>query len=204
MIYYELFYKDKIVGERPEKEYILGTIEVSHEEGVIRFPAKVMKNSGDAMFVLYVQGYRWMEKESAIVSGARLQDLQFSLASLNWQDWDDLWNRKKTEETAKYKLFVAWTKDGKNFRKQATELVQAKGEKDLYLWDLVFLGSPAFDDYITDDSAYGECSRCPVFDIEKKTILGLLGDKKEEVGYNINSDNMPPQGSEVVIEIIKE
>jgi hypothetical protein len=53
---------------------------------------------GGGPYLLYAHGYGWLEEESAIVTDARLADVQKAIALLDWKLWDDLWFRKTTQK----------------------------------------------------------------------------------------------------------
>ena len=171
--------------------YKLGDVLVDTRKGEIRFAGRVRKDKGWVQFLLYAQGYKWLEEESAIVADARLADIQKAIALLDWKLWDDLWFRREVENEPS--LLIEWS--GK--RVEARELAMA--EDPLGIRDLIFLGSPYFDPIVLQESALVDCSQCPYLRLEQEALREEFERESGESGYELDPARMPPQGTEVTI-----
>lgn len=181
-----------------EGTYQIGEILVDTVKGEIKFSGDVYKREGWVQFLIYVDGYKWLKEESAIISTTRLVDLQKSIALLDWRLWDELWYRKlksgKLRNKAQ-KLSV--------FIKYKEKEIAAKGlvltEDELEIGDYIFLGSPYFDNRVLEDSPRVDCKHCPLFPLEEKVLREEFKRESGLSGYNLNSPIFLPRGTEVTI-----
>jgi len=142
--------------------------------------------------LLYLQGYKWLEEESAIVSQANLLDLQQAIALLDWKLWDDLWYRKKGGE--QLSMSLQW-EEGEDLKKvQAREVINTRDA--LGIEDLVFLGSPYFDPMVLGSSSWTDCTICPLFPLEQKMLREEFRRESGQSGYEVN---LPPEGTRVTV-----
>ncbi|HAW49828.1 TPA: hypothetical protein DCX16_02615 [bacterium] len=175
--------------------YKIGDIIVDIEKREVRFNAYVSKNEGWVQHLIYLHGYKWLKEKSAIVSCARLIDLQRAIAILNRWVWDELWQRKGISKEL-VRILVKW--DEKEVFDQELVLAQDK----LEIWDLVFLGSPYFDLLVLGSTLGIDCRKCPLFPLEKKALEEMFIRESGKSGYKVNTELFPPQGKEVEV-IIK-
>jgi len=221
VIYYNLYFQNnkikkikttisEIIEETEENIYQIGNIVIDKNKEEVHFTGKVAKIKGWVQFLIYVDGYKWLENEAAIISDARLKDLQLSLAFLDWKYWDEFYYMKRGEELdlnakeLKLELFLQWKEDNKFKIIQASKTIIIKGTKGLIeLPHLIFLGNPLFDQIVLEDEPATPCQGCPLFPVEEKTLRTLFKRKSLESGYEINSEIMPPLNTKVNI-IIKK
>ena len=171
--------------------YKIGNVSADTEKSKIWFRGKVFKDKGWVQHLVYLEGYKWLKDESAIISEARLGDLQKAIALLDWRLWDELWYKKvKSRGLA---IFLKW-----NERKvMARELVRA--EEAPGIGDFIFLGSPYFD-HITLEAPPGvDCKLCPMFPLEEKALREIFIRESGQSGYELNSAIFPSKGTEVSI-----
>lgn len=185
----------KVTRELAEEgKFRLREVSIDLEKGEIYFKGKVQKTEGWVQFLIYLRGYKWLKEESAIVSDAKLADLQKAIALLDWKLWDELWHRKTDEGLS---LSIKWDRE----EVKAQELVLA--EDRLRIGDFVFLGSPYFDQIALEAPPGVDCKLCPVFPLEKKVLSELFVRESGRSGYELNPERMPAQGIEVTIVIKK-
>jgi hypothetical protein len=152
-------------------------------------------------FLLYADGYRWLAAESAIVSPVRLADLQVGLAALDWKLWNSLWSGEQLERGKRrpmLRITVSW--GGKTV--EARDLVRggaALGEREM-----IFFGSPSFDDFVLGACSEARCSECPAYSLEKAQIEKSLPDMEGEIGYELNAERFPAVGTEVEIRMFAD
>ena len=187
--------------EESKDIYEMGDIWINTQTGEIRFTGKVRKDEGWVQFLVYAHGYKWLEEESAIVSGAKLVDLQKAIAMLDYKAWDDIWFRRKTPEASKLMLLLEWKEGGVLKRSEAKKLV--KTEDPLWIGDLIFLGSPYFDGIALRGPPARNCARCPIFSLEQMVLKEEFRRESGQLGYELDPNLLPPKGTEVTI-IIKE
>ena len=191
VLIFHLAHKKKVDEKIIEKEgiYRIGNVSADTKKGEIWFKGKVFKDKGWVQHLVYLEGYKWLKDESAIIALVRLVDLQRAIAILDGRLWDELYYERKS----KMPIFVKW--NGKEI--PGHELVLAKD--NLELGDFLFLGSPYFD-YIALGAPPGvDCRLCPLFALEEKALRELFVRAKGESGYELNSERMPFQGTEVTI-----
>lgn len=193
-----------------ENIYRIGNIIIDKNQEEIRFSGKIAKTTGWVQFLIYVDGYKWLESETAIITEARLKDLQLSLALLDWKYWDEFYYEKKAEDTdiktpeIKWELFIQWGESDKLKMIKSNEIVTIKDKRDLLnLHHLIFLGDPLFDQIALSNEPATSCQGCPFFPVEEKTLRQLFRRKSGESGYEINTEVMPPLNTEINI-IIKK
>lgn len=175
-----------------EKVYNLSGVEIYKEKGEIRFKGRVEKDRGWVQFLIYVKGYKWLKEESAIVSDAELEDIQNGIALIDWKLWDDIWFRR--ERDRRVELTIEWKK-----RKiKAEGLLRVSGE-ELRIEDLIFLGSPYFDETVLREPESKSCKGCPILPLEKETLKDVFVRKSGRSGYELCSEAMPEKGEEVSI-----
>lgn len=220
VIYYNLYIQNnkikkgetvvpEIIQEKAEENiYRIGNIIIDKNKEEILFSGKVAKTTGWVQFLIYIDGYKWLEEEAAIISDARLKDLQLSLALLDWKYWDEFYYMKRGEEidfeTDEMELLLRWKEDNKFKTIKARETIIIKEAKDyLKLPGFIFLGYPFFDPIVLDGKLRDSCLGCPFFPVEEKTLRQLFKRKSGESGYEINPEVMPPLNAEINI-IIKK
>lgn len=201
--------------------YRLGDIIVDTNKGEIRFDAaEVRKREGWVQHLIYLHGYKWLKEESAIISDAKLSDLQKAIALLDWRLWDELWYEKTEDrgqrtpipsafggatgqaEDRKLLLSVKWGEE----EIAAQELVLTQDL--LEIGDFIFLGSPYFD-HIALEAPPGvdcrlcpvflDCRLCPVFPLEERALRELFIRESGQSGYELNSALFPAEGTKVTI-----
>jgi len=217
VIFYNLYLQNKkietstseiIQDSIEENIYRIGNIVIDKNKEEIYFSGRIAKNTGWIQFLIYVAGYKWLENESAIISDARLKDLQLSLALLDWKYWDEFYYMKRGEEidfdTEDIELLLRWKVDNELKTIKAKETIIIRDTPDyLKLPGLIFLGYPLFDPIVLDSESPTNCVSCPFFPVEEKTLRQLFKRKSGESGYEINTEVMPPINSEIDI-IIKK
>lgn len=222
VLIFHLPHKKKIDEKITVKEgvYRIGGVNADTKKEKIWFKGRVFKDKGWVQHLVYLEGYKWLKDESAIISEARLIDLQRAIAILDWKLWDEsrygkTRNQKPDPQghpdaeigagvprrirvprrNQKLLLSIQW--DEKEI--PAYELVLAKDR--LELGDFVFLGSPYFD-YIALMAPPGvDCRQCPLFALEEKALRELFVRESGHSGYELNPERMPPCGTEVTIVI---
>jgi len=162
VIYYNLYIQNnkikkgetvipEIIQERAEENiYRIGNIVIDKNKEEMYFTGRVAKTKGWVQFLIYAYGYKWLEEEAAIISDARLKDLQLSLALLDWKYWDEFYYMKRGEEidfeTEEMDLLLSWKEDNKFKTIKAKETIIIKKTTDyLKLPGFIFLGYPLFD-----------------------------------------------------------
>jgi hypothetical protein len=143
-----------------------------------------------------LKGYRWLEPECAIVSGARLADLQVALAALDWRLWDRLWTgegARGPDPVGRLHISVDW--GGKSL--DARRLI--RGGEDMVPPQIVFFGSPQFDSIVLQSDLQEDCSKCPLLPVEKAHLEALFAEKGPGRGCELNAALFPPAGTEVVV-----
>lgn len=219
IIYYNLYRQSKskkiesitseIVQERIEENiYRIRNIIIDKNREEIHFSGKVAKTEGWVQFLIYADGYKWLEEEAAIIAEARLKDLQLSLALLDWKYWDEFYYMKRGEdidfEIKELELLLRWKEDNKFNTIKAQDTIVIKDKNGyLKLPGLIFLGSPLFDPIVLDSELHTSCLGCPFFPVEEKTLRQLFKRSSGESGYEINTEVMPPLNTEINI-IIKK
>lgn len=222
VIYYNLYIQNdkikkgetvapEIIQERTEENiYRIGNIIIDKNREEVIFSGKVAKTTGWVQFLIYVDGYKWLESEAAIIVKARLKDLQLSLALLDWKYWNEFYYEKKAEDAdtktpeTKWELFIQWGESDKLKIIKSNEIVTAKDKKDLLkLHHFIFLGNPLFDQTALSNEPATSCQDCPFFPVEEKTLRRLFKRKSGESGYEINTEVMPPLNTKINI-IIKK
>ena len=213
IIYYNLYIQNKskkietltseITQERAEENiYRIGNIVIDKNKEEIYFTGRVVKIKGWVQFLIYADGYKWLEEEAAIISDARLKDLQLSLALLDWKYWDEFYYMKRGEEidfeTEELELLLRWEEDNKFKTIKARETIIIKETTDyLRLPCFIFLGYPLFDSIVLDSELRTSCLGCPFFPVEEKTLRQLFKRNSGESGYEINTEVMPPLNTEI-------
>jgi len=164
-----------------ENRYAIGGVNIDKSRKEISFDAAVRKNTGWVEFLIYVEGYKWLKEECAIVSSVKLSDLQKAFALLDWKLWDDLWYRKTTGLTKSLFVYI--------------ELKKKQYPAEGSIKDLIFLGSPYFDTVVLEEGPSNLCSSCPIYPLEQKSIKQEIGKK----GYLFNDKLILPVGEKVKI-----
>ena len=222
VIYYNLYIQNnkikkgetvvpEIIQEKTEENiYRIGNIVIDKNKEEIYFTGRVAKRKGWVQFLIYADGYKWLEEEAVIIAEARLKDLQLSLALLDWKYWDDFYYEKKAEDTdiktpeTKWEFFIQWGESDKLKIIKSNEIVTAKDKKDLLkLYHFIFLGNPLFDQIALSNEPSTSCQGCPFFPVEERTLRQLFRRKSGESGYEINTEVIPPLNTEIKI-IIKK
>jgi hypothetical protein len=177
-----------------ESVYQFGRIKVDKLKNTIEFTGKVAKMSGYVDFLLYVYGYKWLEKSCAVISDAKLSDLQNAIAFLDWKLWDELWTKGGVSSESQPEMFIRYG----SVNNEAAGFINAGGEA-LEIGDFVFLGSPYFDPVVLRDKSSLDCESCPVYELEEKTLRKEFIRGSGKSGYELNQKTMPPEGEKVII-----
>jgi len=197
-----------IQEETEENIYRIGNIVIDKNNEEILFSGKVVKTTGWIQFLIYVDGYKWLEEETAIISDAQLKDLQLSLAFLDWKYWDEFYYMKRGEgidfKNGEMELLLRWKEDNefKTIKAQSTIIIRETNDY-LKLPGLIFLGYSLFDPIVLDGKLRDNCMGCPFFPVEEKTLRQLFKRNSGESGYEINPEVIPPFNTEINI-IIKK
>ncbi|MBU4140413.1 MAG: hypothetical protein KKA80_00770 [Candidatus Omnitrophica bacterium] len=193
VIMHNLIPEREMKGQIIEEEgiYRIGRVSVDTEKGEIQFKGRIFKDNEWVQHLLYLEGYKWLKEESAIISNAELSDLQKAIALLDWRLWDELWYRKTSNQ--KLLLSVKWDEE----EVAAQKLVLT--EDELEIGDLIFLGSPYFDHIALEAPPGVDCRLCPVFPLEEKALRETFIRASGQSGYELNSEKMPSQETEVTM-----
>jgi hypothetical protein len=187
--------KKKPVSNRISKnKYEVGRLFVDAEKREICLNGRVAKTKGWVQFLFYAHGYRWLEEESAIIIDADLASLQTAIALLDWKLWQRLWDKRSRDEDIKVTL--NW---GNGNTVLATKLLKKANE--ICFSDLIFVGSPYFDEIVIGEGFSGPCNRCPLFTLEKKVLRKEFIRPFGNSGYFLDEDLMPPKGASLKITI---
>lgn len=170
----------------------IGQVLVVREKGIIQLEAKVEKNSGWVQFLVFLQGYSWLQDECAIISNARLIDLQRAISLIDPKLWNDLWHRKIKGG----RVIIEWN----NNKKIETPFLLNIKKEELGIGDILFIGSPLWDRIVLRETRLRKCGSCPLFELEKEGIRKTFVRENGKSGYTLNK-RMPPKGSKVRIEI---
>lgn len=167
-----------------DSQYEIGKIYLDKISREIKFNCTVLKNKSRAQFLVYLEGYKWLKEECALLSDAKLSDLQTAISFLDWKLWDELW-AKKTNVNSKIKIYIEYR--GKNI--EAYELIHT--EKNIDIRYIIFFGSPYFDPVVLNDSPTINCEKCSFYDLEKKSLKEQFIRENNRSGYELNENNMP-------------
>jgi len=170
-----------------------GEVTVCKETDEISFFATVKKDEGWVQHLLYLHGYQWLMEQSAIISSARLPQLQHALAVLDWELWDELWQGIDSERAKDVRVYV----EHEGRRVEADTLIEA--DDAIYVGDIVFLGCPYFDSVALGNAAQVDCVLCPVFPLEQQALQERFVRENGQTGYEINTQRMFEAGSKVEI-----
>jgi hypothetical protein len=181
----------------PEGGVRFGDVIVDPRAREIRFDGEVRQNEGWVRFLVYLSSYQWLKGAAAVISPAALTDLQMAFALLDWQRWDELWHRETTGPEIEVSL--KWQGD----KVEANEVIELPYH--LGIGDLVFLGSPYFDPLFLARCAQTivcvaleQRPQCPLFFLQEsveKKFTRPCGN----AGYQLNSERLPPVGTEVTV-----
>ena len=173
-----------------------GDVTVCKVDSEIRFSATVHRTSGWVQHLLYLHGYHWLKEQSAIVSDARLSQLQHALGVLNPQLWDQLWHGVQNDATLDVKVYIEY----QGSRVPANTLIASDDEVQVV--DMVFLGCPYFDAVALRSLSVADCRVCPVFPLEQKALQERFIRGNGESGYEIETSLMFAEGTEVEVIIV--
>ncbi len=176
--------------------YKIGGITVDTEKNQIHFRAKIFKLAGWVQHLIYLEGYKWLRKESAIISEAKLIDLQRAIALLDWKLRDKL--RYKKVENHKLPVSIGW--NGKEITGQELVLTEDK----LEIGDFMFLGFSYFDQAALKSPVHMDCRFCPLFPLEEKVLREEFKRESGQSGYELNTLLFPPKETEVTVIIRQE
>jgi len=183
-------------AENEEGVFTFGGITVCKANSEISFYATVKKDEGWVQHLLYLHGYQWLEEQSAIVSDARLPELQHAFAVLDWELWDELWQGIDSGKAFDVRVYI----EHEGARVKANMLVSSADE--IHVGDMVFLGCPYFDAVALGTTAQVDCILCPVFPLEQEALQERFVRENNESGFEINTRDMFDVGSKVEV-IIK-
>ena len=186
--------KEPVCREISQDKYEIGPLFVDAEKREIHLTGRVMKREGWVQFLFYCHGYRWLEEESAIIVDADLIFLQTAIALLDWELWHGLWEKKVRDGDIKVKL--NW-RNGKSI--PATQLL--KDGDGVQFSELIFLGSPYFDEAVLGEAFSGSCSLCPLYALEEKALRKEFVRPSGKSGYFLDENLMPPNGTYLKITI---
>uniref|UniRef100_A0A7C3UQF1 Uncharacterized protein n=1 Tax=candidate division WOR-3 bacterium TaxID=2052148 RepID=A0A7C3UQF1_UNCW3 len=173
-----IFFFFQIKGLRSKKETSSTGIQIDSLKREVVFNGRIEKDTGWVQHLIYLEGYKWLKENSAIVSSVRLKDLQLSLASLDFYLWDSLYQRVGGKE--RIDLFIEGI--------PAESLILTK--EKLSVGDFLFLGSPQFDEFALE-GIYSSCERCPFLGVERKSFEKLFIRNSGKRGYYLNKRNFP-------------
>ncbi len=191
---YGLVKKEPLSYKPSQNEYEIGGLLVDPEKSEIHLTGRVVKSKGWVQFLFYAPGYKWLKEESAIIIGADLSSLQTALALLDWKLWQRLWEKRSRDEDIKVTL--NWG-NGNNIL--ATKLL--KKANDIQFSELIFVGSPYFDEVVLGGGFSGPCSRCPLFILEEKALRKQFIRPSGKSGYFLDENLMPPKETYLKITI---
>lgn len=180
-----------------EYRYQLGDIIVDLDRREISFQGVVKKDNGKVQFLIYLQGYKWLEEHSAIVSHAKLSDLQKAIALLDWEIWEEIIQRSagyilETKQQDRLSVMIKY----KNKEVNARDLVIA--DDMLRFSDFIFPGSLYFDAIALEGGGqFTDCLQCPLFPVEQKILNASFIRESGESGYQINGHAFPGLGQVV-------
>jgi len=187
--------EEPVSNKTSKSKYEIDHLSVDTEKREIHLTGRVVKTKGWVQSLFYAYGYKWLKKESAIIIDADLSSLQTAIALLDWKLWQRLWEKRSRNEDVKVTL--NW-ENGNNIL--ATKLL--KEADDIYFFDLIFVGSPYFDEIVIGEGFSGPCSRCPLFALEEKALRKEFIRPSGKSGYFLNEDLIPPKGTSLKITII--
>jgi len=191
---YGLPKKEPLSYKASENKYEIDGLLVDTEKDEIHLIGRVVNHQGWVQFLFYAPGYKWLKEESAIIIDADLSSLQTALALLDWKLWQRLWEKRSRNEDIKVTL--NW-ENGDSFL--ATKLL--KKANDIQFSDLIFVGSPYFDEAVLGGGFSGPCSRCPLFTLEEKALRKQFTRPSGKSGYFLDENLMPPKGTHLKITI---
>ena len=178
--------EEPVSNKTSKSKYEIDHLFVDTEKREIYLTGRVVKTKGWMQSLFYAYGYKWLEKESAIIIGADLSSLQTAIALLDWKLWQRLWEKRSRNEDVKVTL--KW-ENGNNIL--ATKLLEEAD--NICFFDLIFIGSPYFDEIVIGEGFSGPCSRCPLFALEERALRKEFIRPSGKSGYFLNQDLMPPR-----------
>jgi hypothetical protein len=181
------------IDESNEEILEFGNVTVCKANSEISFYATVKKDEGWVQHLLYLHGYQWLREQSAIVSDARLPELQHAIAVLNWELWDELWQGIDSDKAFDVRVYI----EHEDRRVKANKLVNT--DNKIHIGDIVFLGCPYFDAVALGTTALVDCVLCPVFPLEQQALQERFIRENGESGYEINVREMFDAGSKVKV-----
>ncbi len=143
-------------------EVTSGQVEVDPGKNKIRFPARVRRTEGKITFLLHLRGYEWLKEQSALVSPAHLAHLQEAIALLDWELWDYLWYNQELPDGYRLEIILR----GADKTVESPALVH----ENPALVQLLFFGTPYFDEVALGTSSILDCRNCPLYSREKQLI----------------------------------
>lgn len=185
-----------------------GLVSVDTERSEISFSAKVGKNSGNVLHLVFLEGYPWLLDTAAMVSEARLSDLQKAFALLDWELWDALWQGIYTEESDKIGTYILLEEydAGKSQNRVSYGFADARPASDfvysedaLHVGDFMFLGDPYFDPIALNSTELVDCTLCPILPLEQEALSSRFVQESGARGYYLNSGALPSVGSRVTV-----
>lgn len=182
-----------------EQSYHFGDVFVDLSRREVSFEGIVRKSQGRVQFLIYLQGYKWLEEQSAIVSSAYLSDLQKAIALLDWKIWEEIIHRAAgyiSETKQEDRLCV--TIKHKNEEVPAGDLVVA--DDVLRFSDFIFPGSLYFDVVALEGGGQlTDCLQCPFFPIERKILSESFIRESGESGYDLSPSEFLKEENKVTI-----
>jgi hypothetical protein len=167
--------------------YHFGQIRLDPQKRLIEFAASVKKNNGKVKFLIYLDGYQWLKDDCAIVSDAKLADLQKAIAAIDWKLWDELWLGSKLMLSRQITVEID---------QQPADSFLEKPSPKLGLPQLIFLGSPYFDRLVLNEGEDANCQSCNFRQSEEDLVKEMLG---SNLGYQINPRRFPAPGAKVKV-----
>ncbi|MFQ6065689.1 MAG: hypothetical protein ACE5K3_00235 [bacterium] len=186
--------REPLSNKISKNTYEIGRLLVDVEKRKIHLTGRVVRTKGWVQFLFYAPGYLWLKEESAIIIDADLSSLQTAMALLDWKLWQQLWEKRSRDGDVKVKL--NW-ENGNSVL--APKLL--KKADDTGFSDLIFVGSPYFDEAVLGGRFSGPCSLCPLFTLEERALRKEFIRPSGKSGYFLDEDSMPPKGISLKITI---
>lgn len=166
-----------------------GLVSVDTLQRRITLPAEVIRDSGHALILVNLTGYRWLNDSAAITSPAALIHLQEALARLDWAFWDSLWTGLQPQRTATV-----------SFRLSDT-LARLSGllAETLSLSEAVFTGIPELDGIVLHSHAGSDCVSCPAFALEQPLVIGAIRHRARS--FDLKTGTLPARGTKLTVVI---
>lgn len=175
--------------------YNLNGVLIDTTNHLLIIEGTVLQHKNDVQFLFYAQGYNWLREDCAIELNTDLKSLQKGMAFFNWKLWDDLWQDKNEYQVGYPEIFIKHKSDTIN----PFDLIKATDS--LSFRDLIFFGSPFFDDIAFKTPPEVDCTKCPMFETESSFLREKFKRESGESGYSIRVGLMPNVGEKIKVVI---